>query len=241
MSLLTIAQQALREIGEFEVPATVISNSNPTATQLLALAQREGRELSRRHYWQALVTEKTQTLTADDESYALPTDARFVLQATYHDRTNKYPMTGPLNAGDWQRLKAEDFGAQKNIFFRVRGDEILIYPTPTATDTIAYEYVSDKWCKSSGGTAQNAWAADTDLGRLDEEVMTSGIIWRFLQAKGLPFAPQRQEYETLVLRAIARDNNAPTLNFGMRPRTSNTYQPDTTPVTWSSTVLTWGS
>ena len=71
MSLLTMIQQALKEIGEFEVPATIISNTNPTATQFLALAQREGRELSRRHHWQALVTEKTQTLTNGTEGYDL--------------------------------------------------------------------------------------------------------------------------------------------------------------------------
>ena len=53
-------------------------------------------------------------------------------------------MQGPLNASDWQFLKAEAATGSRNRFFRTRGDQILIYPTPTAADTIAYEYVSDK-------------------------------------------------------------------------------------------------
>ncbi len=242
MSLLTMIQQALKEIGEFEVPATIISNTNPTATQFLALAQREGRELSRRHHWQALVTEKTQTLTNGTEGYDLPSDTRFVVHATYHDRTNRYPMQGPLNASDWQFLKAEAATGSRNRFFRTRGDQILIYPTPTAADTIAYEYVSDQYCESASGTAQNAWAADTDVGKLDEELMEAGLIWRFLQAKGLPAERQRGEYETLVTRAIARDGSKPTLQMGRRAGLrSNSYIPNTNSITWSNTVLTWGS
>jgi hypothetical protein len=62
MTLLTMTQQALREVGEFEVPATIVGNNNPTAVQMLALAQREGRELSRRHQWQRLLVEKTEPI-----------------------------------------------------------------------------------------------------------------------------------------------------------------------------------
>ena len=99
-----------------------------------------------------------------------------------------------------------------------------------------------KYCQSSGGAAQNAWAADADVGRLDEELMEAGLIWRFLQAKGLPSDRQRGEYETLVTRAIARDGSKPILQMGRRAGLrSNSYVPNTNSITWSNTVLTWGS
>lgn len=62
--------------------------SNLTSVQILNLAQREGRELSRRFEWQALVKEKTFTTTASTASYALPSDFRHIIGGTWWDRTN---------------------------------------------------------------------------------------------------------------------------------------------------------
>jgi hypothetical protein len=74
--------------------------------------------------------------------------------------------------------------------WRQRGDDVLIAPTATAGDTYAFEYVSLNWCQSAAAAEQAAWAADTDTGILSEELMTDGIVWRYLYAG---FKPSRKD------------------------------------------------
>ena len=52
---------------------------------------------------------------------------------------------------------------------------------------------------------------------ISEEVITLGVMWRFLQAKGISTAASMQtEYLDYVQQLIARDGGAPTLNAGRR-------------------------
>ena len=239
MSLLTMIQLALQNVGEFEVPATVVGNANPTAVQMLALAQTEGRELSRKHEWNALISEQTTNMVADQEAYTLPTDLRFLINASWYDRTKRRQMLGPISPQQWQFLKSENIAASYERYWRIRGNQILLYPTPTTTDQFAYEYVSNAFCQSSGGTAQSAWAADTDTGKLDEELMTAGLTWRFLESKGLPFERQYQEYTRTVTRAIARDGAAPTLRMGGKYMSKGKSYVGDFNINWEGVSSTW--
>ena len=241
MSLLTMVQQALREVGEFEVPATVVGNANPTAVQLLALAQVEGRQLSKRHDWNVLLTEQTTNMVADQEAYSLPTDLRFLINATWYDRTQRRQMIGPVSPQQWQFLKSENIGASYERYWRIRGNQILLYPVPTSTDQFAFEYVSNAFCESASGTAQTAWAADTDVGKLDEELMTAGLVWRFLESKGLPFQRQFGEYERTVTRAIGQDGAAPTLRMGGKYMSRGKSYVGDFNINWEGVSSTWGS
>jgi hypothetical protein len=247
MTLLTMCQQALREVGDFEVPATIVANTAQTAVKLLAHAQREGRELSRRHKWEELISEKTfakntgTDLGDGSTSYALPTDYRHAIAATWFDRGTRAPISGPVTSSEWQMLMAENLTAGYQYYFRIRGGLILAYPNPTGTDKLAFEYVSTHWCKSSGGTGQTAWAADTDVGVLDEELMTMGIVWRFQKETGLPWKADFAAYEGQLRQATARSGSAKVLQFGRSSKAgTNTYQPNTANVRWGSSYIKWG-
>jgi hypothetical protein len=87
---------------------------------------------------------------------------------------------------------------------------MLIYPTPTATETIAFEYVSNQWCESSGGTDQSSWAADTDNLLLDEDLYISGLKWRFLRAIGEPYLDEKFEYDNMYISKIGNDGGRQT-------------------------------
>ena len=56
-----------------------------------------------------------------------------------------------------------------------------------------------------GGTAQTAWAADTDLYKLDEDCFIQGVKWRFLRAKGLDYAEEKAAYDADCIRVLSRD------------------------------------
>ena len=196
MSLLTVVQASCDRLG-LTRPSVVISSTDQQVRSLLGLAQQEGKELSEAHDWQSLTKEKTITATATEEQTGgIPSDFGRFINNTFYNRTVKRRVEGPLTQTQWAAYKASTATVLFDAF-RVRGDTLLLAPTPTAGDSYAYEYVSKWWCTTEGGTAptQEAWAADTDAGILPEELMTLGIIWRFRQAKGLDYSESFRTYE----------------------------------------------
>lgn len=205
MTLLTMCSAALTQLNLPAETAIVGNTTSDTAVQLLRLAQEEGEALARRYPWQTLQTEKTFTTSATSvQTGAIPTDFAYMIPETFWNRTSRRRVNGPVDAEEWQRIQAM-VTTYINPAYRIRGDSILITPTPSAGQTCAYEYISKNWCQSSGGTAQSSWAADTDTGKLDEALMTLGLVWRFRQAKGLEFEDDLSLYERRVAEAMQRD------------------------------------
>lgn len=190
---------------------------------MVGLAQQEGIELAKRHTWQVLTKEQTFTsVAAETQSSAMPSDFDRYIDETFYNRTARRRVFGPLNPQEWQFNKSV-VAATVIENWRQRGDDVLIAPTPAAGQTYAFEYVSTKWCQSSGGTEQTSWLADTDTGLLSEHIMTLGVIWRFLSAKGFDYAETLRSYEIAVTEAASRDGGKRTLNSGDGYR--NFYKP----------------
>ncbi len=204
MSLLTLAQAAARQLN-VAVPSVIVGGTDETSMLLLRLATEEGVSLMRRYPWQALQTEKTfTTVAADSQTNALPTDFDRMLPETMFNRNTRRRVAGPLSPEEWQQTKAT-LVTYVNPTFRIRGDAILMSPNPPAGETVAYEYISKNHCKTAGGVTQADWALDTDLSRLDEGLMTLGLVWRFRQVKGLSYAEDINLYERRVSDAEMRD------------------------------------
>lgn len=215
MSFLTLIQNAAKELG-LTSPASAYTATDQQVVQLVALAQHEGVELAKRHDWQVMTKEKTFTSTAAAaQSSAIPTDFDRFVNETFYNRTQKRPVFGPISPQDWQFAQSVVTSTVVESFRR-RGDSVLITPTPNGTDTYAYEYVSTQWCQSSGAVAQSAWAADTDTGILSEALMTLGVIWRFLRAKGFDYAETMRTYELRLAQETTKDGGKRTLSFGRR-------------------------
>lgn len=216
MSLLSIVQDAARRLG-LTPPSSVISSPDENAKILLGLAQEEGKSLYDRHTWQAIQTEHTFSTANGTASYALPSGFDSIIKDTVFNRTSRRRMEGDLSPAQWQETQAS-LVTMVNPAFRIRGNLFYISPTPTAVETVAYEYISKNWCQSAGGTGQSAWAADTDTGILDEELTTLGIIWRFKSKKGLDYAEDMQSYEIKVNKAILKDGARVTIDTSCTER-----------------------
>jgi hypothetical protein len=219
MTLLTICQNTADYVG-FERPTSVVGNVDATARQLLVCAQREGKTLVKRGPWAILEKEHTFSTANGTASYALPSDFDRFRNDTQYNRADQDAMRGPLNAQQWQFVKSGIVSAGTQQRWRVKADsnakKFFIDPTPTSTETIAYDYVSNAWCQSSGGSAQTAWAADTDTGILDELLLEMGVTWRFKQLHGLDYAEDFRDYQINVARALGADGGAPKLAFDNR-------------------------
>jgi hypothetical protein len=231
MSLLQMVKDAADELG-LPRPTAVINATDPQVRQLLQLANVEGRSLAKRHNWQVLTSEHTFTTTATAvqlTASALPTDFGWIVPETIWNRSSKRRVYGPIDNQEWQQIKGNSIN-NVDPAFRIRGNTILITPNPTTGHSIYYEYISKNWCQSSGGTAQAAWAADTDTGRLNEYIMTLGLVWRFRKAKKLDFGDELAVYEREVADAIIRDGSRPRLSLNSMSN-ERVPRPPTTPDT----------
>jgi len=139
-------------------------------------------------------------------AYPLPSDFEYFVQRTWWDNTYKCELLGPITAQEKQILKYGIIASGPRSKFYIRNNLMYLNPMPAVDGSLfAYDYFSNAWCQSSGGTAQQIWAADTDTYKLDEDCFIQGIKWRFLRAKGLDYTEERQSYEMDCQRAMSRD------------------------------------
>ena len=79
----------------------------------------------------------------------------------------------------------------------------------TATlDTLGKtEFYGFKYVDTNGDGSANAtsYAADSNTPVLDEDIITLGVIWRFLKQKGLPYDNQFQEYRLKLSEKQSKD------------------------------------
>ena len=203
MSLLTMMQD-ISDIVGLNRPGEVAGSTDQQMRTLLALANVEGKSLSKRHDWSELSKEATWTTAAQESQgllSAIATDIDHIVNDTIWNRSLQDRMD-PVNAVQWNLLKSST-ASGPYPYYRIKEKKLLLIPSPAAGKTGAFEYISSNWCQSSSGTGQAAWAADADTGVLDEYLMSLGIVWRFKQSQGLDYSEDFQNYEI----AVSRDTN----------------------------------
>lgn len=215
MSLLTIIQAAYKRVG-LTAPSSAIGLTDANVVRMIELANEEGAELASRHRWQRLMREATLTTLATESQGLITTiagaDFGYMLDDTIWDRTSNRRWL-PVDDVKWQQMKSSGITGP-DVNFRLRGNYLLATPVPTASHTVAFEWITKYWCETSGGTGQAAWAADTDVARLDEGLMTAGLVWRWKASQGFEYAEDFRKYEILVNDAIARDGVKGHLHMG---------------------------
>jgi hypothetical protein len=131
-------------------------------------------------------------------------------------------LQGPLSAQHWQSIKSGilgsgAYGQRWRVKRSTSGaitNRFVIDPTPTAVETLVFEYVSTSWLTDAlGTTGKAAITVDTDLPLMPEHLLIMGLRWRLLAAKGLEYGDQLSEYQTAVEMAMARDGGAPKLSM----------------------------
>lgn len=220
MSLLTVVQDACGEVGA-SIPTAVVGTNDTIVQQMFRLAKREGLMLSTgssvnlSYDWTVLQTEATWTTTATESQGALTTLApgfRHMIDETIFDRTLQRATPGPLSPALWQWRKAATASGPYSEY-RIRGGTLYMVPAPSAGHTAAFEYLSSYWCADASGTAKATYTADDDVARLDENLITLGLIWRFKHAKGLGYAEEFRTYQSAVYVAITNDGGRPRLDM----------------------------
>jgi hypothetical protein len=213
MTLLTIAQDILRETKSAVIPTTIIGNTTEaSAVQVLAALKKAIVDVSRADEWQELQKEHTFNSVASTEGYALPSDFDRIVDNTFWNTTNSREVLGPETPQEWRVLKNSTIsGATINDYFRIRDDETLLFPIPAAVEAYIYEYITDLIVDSSGGTGQTGWLADTDVPNVDSYLVQLNATWRLLKMQGKPYAEEQRDYELALAERMSRDGGNKTI------------------------------
>lgn len=213
-------------------PAAIVTATDPTAKLFLRLAQQEGRELARRHDWQALKVDYTFTSTASEQQPAFPADFdRLVPMGELWDRTANLLYSGPVDDMIWGRLKGLPLNVGMPGYWRLIGGRLHVFPAPPAGHTFALPYISAHWVRPVSGSNQPNFTLDTDSALIPEYLIALGIVWRFKRARGLDYADDLATYEREVEAAAARDR-------GLGPIVLSKPRRDALPpYTWPGTII----
>lgn len=208
MSLITICDDAAgrQGLGQF---TSIVANTNGTARRLFKAANASLKALVRKYDWQILQKEHTfVTVAAEIQTNTpLPTDFDHYITETGYNRTRNRALQGPLSPQEWQQMQAFTVNLATDSF-RVRANQFLMSPAPTAGDTVAYEYVSNLAVAIEATPTVGvkvAFTLDTDVPLLDEEVLTVDIIWRYRKSAGLGYAEDFRDAQLLIADRIAKD------------------------------------
>jgi hypothetical protein len=215
VSLLTALQDAAEAVS-LPRPAQIIGATSESERLLWMVAKREALALARRHDWPELTSEHSWTAAATEtQSGGKPSDYDRMITNSFFNRTSDKRVVGPIKPADWQQLRATAAAPLLTDLFRWRGGSLLMWPTPRAGDTLAYEYVSRNLVVATDGTTYRpVWTVDTDSLRIDEELLTLGVVWRWKQQKGLAFDDDMALYESRLESAIIASRGASALFLG---------------------------
>ena len=183
---------------------TAVTNADPNSTVTLSLPPTQT---------------GAGTFTFGQSDYPLPSDFQRPIDNTMWDRARFWSMRGPQSPQQWQLYKSSVIGRasiQRRFRFREIDGSVHFSIDPVPTDNgsnLVFEYVSNAWCKSSTGTPQTMWEADTDVGILDEYLITLGVRWRMLRRLGFSYQEELDEYQRQVSKAMAKDGGQAILDM----------------------------
>lgn len=164
-----------------------------------------------------------QSVTFAQEAYPLPADLAYIIVQTEWDRNFRWQLLGPLDAQEWQVIKSGISPVGPRMRFRIMQGMFYINPVGSATslytDNIVYEYVSTQWVATAAAPtvgAQSAYQADTDVSLISEDLITMGVKWRFMQAKGLDWQDYKDQYMEKKDKLTGRSASARSLPLNSR-------------------------
>lgn len=217
MNLLQIVQEVRGRLGQ-PVPSSVAGNTDAGIVQTLGLLNEFLDDLVIRKYWQSNTIEATFTTVATESqgplSTLFPYGYEGLLEDTFFNRTNMLQVRGGLSASEWAMRKARNMSGPLPAF-RIRRNELLLNPVPTAGQTWAVEYFSSFFVYSNASTPvyRKYWLVDTDCCTLDDSLPMAYLKWAWKKEKGLDYAEDFRKYESMVEVKGMRDARPQTLSM----------------------------
>lgn len=213
MSLLTVFQQACTSGIALEKPSAVYGSTTREHVELANIANEMAAMIAASHEWQIL--NKIAVITGDGttEDFALPADFDRMLDKSQLWSTSLETPLSPISDRDqWLELDIKSFDFVINAWIIYAG-EIHIKPALSTGVQVKYFYQSNLW-GLNGSTPISEFTADTNTFRIDERLLKLGIIWKWREMKGLPYAEDLATYERLLAKLAMRDKGSRIIRLG---------------------------
>ena len=218
-TLLDIIRRFMERTG-LPKPAFSIGNTDAQVAQILGLLEEATEELVMRNArgWQILNREAVFVTKAQEVQGSLSDLApgfRVVINDTLFNRTTRLPIYGPLLPMERQATKALQTAGPYYRYW-IANDQLHLYPTPPAGQTIAFEYTSTA-CWSDGqspATYSEYPTTDTAICLFPKPVVIAQLRWRWKKEKGLEYAQDFDSAELLLNAAIAADGTRRVVDLG---------------------------
>ena len=219
LNLLQIVVEARGRLGQ-SVPSSVAGSTDSGMIQSLGLLNEFLEDLVTRKYWQSNVREATFVATATESQGTLSTICPFgfegILPDTFFNRTNQLEVAGGVSPQDWAARKAANFSGPIPSF-RLRGNELLMLPVPTAGHTYSFEYFSSFFIYNAADPTpvyRKYWTKDTDICVLDDALPIAYLKYAWKREKGLEYSEDFRKYESMLEVKGLRDTRATIVNMG---------------------------
>lgn len=201
LTLLQFCTRALDEISSFNVPSYIIGNEDDTAKTLLAAAFKVGETLVRDYDWQELSKTATASTVASTSLYDLPSDYERIAPDTMWNNSEARYMRGHTTRRKWAAITNSAVYSSFTYDWRLKGNQIQVYPTPSSAFTFNYEYLSNIYCQSSAAADRTAgWIDDTDVPKLPSDLFIYGVRYFFSDSKNLPGALKAAaEFDAVIM------------------------------------------
>lgn len=198
-------------------PVSVVGSADTGVVQMMALLQDIGDELAERNFWQALDTPATITADGTTVLFQFPTafgglSPGLQFQSTLYPTL---PVIGPVTDEQMASFKALPVTPLQPVW-RVIDGQFEFYPAPASGEVYTFNYYSSMWVQSAAGDLQLSWEADTDISLIDEKILTTGLEWRWLKAKGLDYSEEFRRFEMRIARADGRQDTRREVSMSSR-------------------------
>lgn len=166
MTLATAVANVAAEAG-YTVDSNIVTSSDVTTKQLLAIAQRINREIGDQYPWPKLYASGSITLVGGQATYSLPAAFSWYHYETFWNSSNRWRILGPMSPQEYAEVRG--YGLNTTVYqrFQVRGvtnSELLISPTPSASQNgniIIFEYIADRSARPRTWTTSTTYGVNS--------------------------------------------------------------------------------
>lgn len=218
LTLKELVQETCARTG-VKRPSVVATATDSQTIQWLGLLHETLEELAiETRPLSFLLKEFTYPLLGQEDQGSLETvcgePVRYILNDILWNRTLRLPVFGPLGASRWQEYKAYGITGPTSEY-RIRGDRLLMIPSPTAGHTLAGEFVRRRMVVATGGTVptKERFTVDTDFSIVPDELLIASLRWRWKREKGLPYAEDKNRYNGMLAGCVLRDGTKRTMSL----------------------------
>ncbi len=213
MTILDTIKLACPFIG-LNVPPEVYSSTDRAMVELQGVANDVAEGIAAAYDWSLLSVQATHTGDGATEDFALPSDySRMPKKAQIWSSSLEAPLSHISDLDKWLGLDVQSFDFVVNAW-TIYGDQIHIKPALATGVTAKHWYQSNLLVTNAALTNQTSFTTDTDVFRLDDRLLKLGIIARWREQKGLPYAEDMDRFEDLKSKLMSADRGARMIRIG---------------------------